>query len=65
MESHKWDLRIFGVTQSKDLGKFRGIGRDNFALHLKETEFRYNTKINDENLYQNLLKLIRNNPLKA
>ena len=35
-----------------------------FLLHLKECEFRYNTKTAQENLYQKLLKLIRENPLK-
>ncbi len=43
------------------LSKFKGIKRDNFILHLKECEFRFNNK---ENLYQILLKLIRENPLK-
>ena len=42
------------------LSKFKGIKRDNFLLHLKECEYRYN---NRENLYQILLKLIRENPL--
>ena len=46
------------------LAKFRGIKKENFVLHLKETEFRYNTKILGQNLYQNLLKLIRENPVK-
>ena len=45
--------------------KFRGIKRENFILHLKETEFRYNTKNLGQNLYQNLLKLIRENPVKV
>ncbi|CAD7289868.1 IS1595 family transposase ISCagr1 [Campylobacter majalis] len=31
------------------LSKFKGIKRENFILHLKECEFRYNNK---ENLYQ-------------
>lgn len=42
------------------LSKFKGIKRENFLLHLKECEFRFNNK---ENLYQVLLKLIRENPL--
>ncbi|MGX2973151.1 IS1595 family transposase, partial [Helicobacter sp. T3_23-1059] len=33
-------------------------------LHLKETEFRYNTQIKQQDLYKILLKMIRNNPLK-
>ena len=47
------------------LAKFRVIKKENFILHLKETEFRYNTKNLGQNLYQNLLKLIRENPVKV
>ena len=46
------------------LSKFKGIKKENFLLHLKETEFRYNVKIQGQDLYEILLKLIRNNPLK-
>ena len=46
------------------LSKFKGIKKENFLLHLKECEFRYNTKTTQKNLYQKLLKLIRENPLK-
>lgn len=45
------------------LSKFKGISKENFYLHLKECEFRYNTRNNQENLYKKLLKLIRENPL--
>ena len=46
------------------LSKFKGIKKDNFLLHLKECEFRYNNGNNSEILYQKLLKLIRKNLLK-
>ena len=46
------------------LSKFKGIKKENFLLHLKECEFRYNNGNNSEILYQKLLKLIRKNPLK-
>ena len=46
------------------LSRFKGIKKENFLLHLKECEFRYNTKTAQENLYQKLLKLIRENLLK-
>ena len=46
------------------LAKFKGIKKENFMLHLKETEFRYNTKIKQQDLYKILLKLLRNQPLK-
>ena len=42
------------------LSKFKGIKAEFFLLHLKECEFRFT---NLENLYQVLLKLIRENPL--
>ena len=47
------------------LNKFRGIKKEYFILHLKETEFRYNMKIKNQNLYKKLLFLIRQNPLKV
>ena len=46
------------------LSKFKGIKRDNFILHLKECEYRYNIKKDNKDLYKTLLKLIRENPLK-
>ena len=46
------------------LSKFKGIKKENFLLHLRECKFRYNTKTTQENLYQKLLKLIRENPIK-
>ena len=46
------------------LAKFRGISKNNFILHLKETEFRYNTKLQNQNLYKKLLFLIRENTIK-
>ena len=47
------------------LAKFRGIKKEFFLLHLKETEFRYNTKIQGQDLYKILLKMVRKNPLKV
>ena len=47
------------------LSKFKGIKKENFLLHLKETEFRYNSKIKGQDLYKILLKMIRNNLLKV
>lgn len=41
--------------------KFKGISKKNFQLHLLETEFRFNNRELD--LYQFLLKDLRNNPL--
>ena len=47
------------------LAKFRGISKNNFILHLKETEFRYNTTLQNQNLCKKLLFLIRQNPLRV
>jgi len=43
------------------LAKFRGVNKSTFYLHLKECEFRYNYR--NENLYLQILKLVRNKPL--
>ncbi len=52
---------FWGLAKSR-LAKFRGIHKSTFYLHLKECEFRFNYR--HENLYQLLLKIIRNKPLK-
>ncbi|NLK66413.1 MAG: IS1595 family transposase [Campylobacteraceae bacterium] len=39
------------------LSKFKGIKRDNFILHLKECEYRYNIKKDNKDLYKTLLKI--------
>ena len=50
------------------LAKFKGIKKENFLLHLKECEFRYNIRYNNskdtKTFYHILLKMIRENPLK-
>ena len=65
------DIENFWSFAKFRLTKFKGIKKENFVFHLKEIEFRYNTKnfryntkILGQNLYQNLLKLIRKNPIK-
>ena len=54
---------FWGYAKHK-LAKFKRMKKENFLLHLKECEFRYNTKTIQKNLYQKLLKLIRENLLK-
>ena len=44
------------------LTKFRGIKKNNFYLHIKECEFRFNNR--DNNIYKMLLKSFRNKTLK-
>jgi len=43
------------------LVKFKGISKNTFQVHLLETEFRFNNR--HMNLYQFLLKQLRQNPL--
>jgi len=52
---------FWSITKTR-LTKFRGIHKKTFYLHLKESEFRYNHR--KENLYELLLKICRENPLK-
>lgn len=47
---------FWGVAKVR-LAKLRGLRRDHFNLHLKECEWRYNTR--DEDRYKLLLKLLR------
>ena len=67
IENFQLRLRLANVNRrgyaKHILSKFKGIKKENFLLHLKECEFRYNTKTTQENLYQKLLKLIRENQL--
>jgi transposase-like protein len=44
------------------LSKFKGIPKNKFEIHLKETEFRFNLR--GKNLYHILLKMFRDEPLK-
>ena len=41
--------------------KFNGVSAQTFYLHLKECEYRFNNR--NKNLYRELLKLLRKNPL--
>jgi transposase len=51
---------FWGVTKTR-LSKFRGLRKDKFYLHLKETEWRFNHR--GESLYSLLLREFRENPL--
>ena len=55
------EQRIFWGIAKTRLSKFRGIRKDKFLLHLKETEFRFNHR--KEDLYHLLLEEFRKNPL--
>ncbi len=43
------------------LSKFKGLAKKQFYLHLKESEYRYNRR--NEDLYDIMLRMFRNNPL--
>ena len=63
--NHINGIESFWAYTKLRLSKFKGITKNNFILYLKESEFRYNIKLKNEDLYKNLLKLIRKNPLKV
>ena len=60
-DRHINGIESFWSYAKRRLAKFNGISRNTFYLHLKETEFRFNHR--RDNLYQNLLELLRLNPL--
>ena len=64
-DPHINGIESFWAYTKLRLAKFKGISKNNFILYLKESEFRYNMKLKNEDLYKNLLKLIRKNPLKV
>ena len=65
----EFSLAIRGSSQIADfvadakrrLAKFNGVAKHTFYLHLKETEFRFNHR--RDNLYLEILKMLRLNPL--
>ena len=58
---HVNGIESFWSHTKHRLAQFHGVRRDKFALHLKETEFRFNHRHLD--LYKTLLELLRNEPL--
>ena len=61
-KSHINGIESFWSYAKIRLVKFRGIDKQNFNLHLKECEFRFNHR--GEDLYKVLLEIFRNDPLK-
>jgi len=59
--SHINGIESFWAFAKHRLARFKGVPRHTFYLHLKETEFRFNHRRG--NLYQAVLKLLRNNPI--
>ena len=51
---------FWGIAKNR-MVKMRGIKREKFNLHLKETEWRFNHR--NDNIYKLLLSVLRKNPL--
>ena len=51
---------FWGFSKTR-LSRFRGMSKSTFYLHLKECQFRFNYR--DQDLYQLLIKMIKNQPL--
>jgi len=60
-KNHINGIESFWAYAKRRLIKFNGT-KNNFYLHLKETEFRFNNRQN--NIYNLILKLIREDPIK-
>ena len=60
--NHINGIESFWAFAKVRLMKFRGLSKQTFYLHLKESEFRFNYR--DRNMYKILLKIFRNKPLK-
>jgi len=60
--SHINGIESFWGYAKTRLVKFKGMDKKMFNLHLKECEFRFNNR--GEDMYQILLKIFRDEPLK-
>lgn len=54
-------IESFWSFSKRRLMKFHGVPKSTFYLHLKECEFRFNYR--NQNIYQVILKLLREKPL--
>ncbi len=62
-KNHVNGIESFWSYSKRRLLKFNGIHKVKFLLHLKESEFRWNMRINHVNMYQELLKNFREKSL--
>jgi len=60
-KKHINGIESFWSYAKRRLRKFNGIQKNKFIFHLKETEFRFNYR--NQNLYDKILKILRENPL--
>jgi transposase len=61
-KSHINGIENFWGIAKMRLSKFRGLNKQTFYLHLKETEFRFNHR--NQNLYKLILNMLQNESLK-
>lgn len=59
--SHISGIENFRGIAKMRLSKYRSLSKNNFYLHLKECEFRFNHRTED--IYKLLLKIIKDNPV--
>src|SRR3989344_4102197 len=62
-KNHVNGIESFCSYTKRRLNKFNGIRKTKFLLHLKESEYRWNIRTNNGNMYQELLKNFREKPL--
>lgn len=62
-KNHVNGIESFWSYTKRRLNKFNGIRKTKFLLHLKESEYRWNIRTNNGNMYQELLKNFREKPL--
>ena len=60
----RWKRHVNGIESFRSytkrrLAKFNWIKQDRYTLYLKETEFRFNCWLQKENIYKQLLKLLK------
>ena len=61
--NHVNGIESFWSYAKRRMIKFNGIRKEKFLLHLKESEFRWNGRVNGVDIYQKLLGNFRENPL--
>ena len=62
-KNHVNGIESFWSYTKRRLNKFNGIRKTKFLLHLKESEYRWNIRTSNGNIYQELLKNFRKKPL--
>jgi transposase len=62
-KNHVNGIESFWSYTKRRLNKFNGIQKTKFLLHLKESEYRWNIRTNNDSMYQELLKNFREKPL--